>query len=196
MGAGRAFADVLSYPGVDLPARVDACVAALSGGAGAGRAACSAPGDAARLAPDASVHELLAFRSEAGRLGLARLEEAYTAAFDLDPACSLAVGHHVFGENARRSVFMARLADMYRDAGLPPAEGELPDHLPAILRYLDAGSPGPAMDDLVADAVVPALERVSESLGRTDHPYAPVVRALLGHLAPALATTSRQGTPA
>lgn len=177
MGAGRAFADLLSYPGADLPARVDACVATLSDG-GAGRG------------------QLMAFRSEAARLGLARLEEAYTAAFDLDPACSLAVGHHVFGENARRSVFMARLADMYGDAGLPPAEGELPDHLPAILRYLDAGSPGPAMDDLVADAVVPALERVSESLGRTDHPYAPVVRALLGHLAPALATTSRQGTPA
>ncbi len=178
MGAGRAFADLLSYPGADLPTRVDACVAALPGDGGEG------PG------------QLMAFRREAERLGLARLEEAYTAAFDLDPACSLAIGHHVFGENARRSVFMARLADMYRDAGLPPAEGELPDHLPAILRYLDVGPQSQAMDDLVADAVVPALERLSATLGRADHPYAPVARALLGHLAPALATTGRQGTPA
>ncbi len=188
MGAARAFADLLSYPAADLAARVDACVAALSGDGGIGRARVNAA--------DEPVRDLLAFRSEAVRLGVARLEEAYTAAFDLDPACSLAVGHHVFGENARRSVFMARLAEMYRDAGVPPAEGELPDHLPAVLRYLDAGPPGTVMDDLVADAVVPALERVSESLGRADHPYAPVVRALLSHLAPALATTSRQGTPA
>lgn len=183
MGICRAFADLLSYPRAGVLALVDECLAEL-----ASPARQDVP---ARLASD-----LLAFRASAERLGLARLEEAYAAAFDFDPACSLSVGHHVFGETARRSVFMCRLAEMYRDAGQSAVSADLPDHLPAILRFLDAGPAGPATDELVADAVVPALQRVAEALGRANHPYAPVVCALLGSLTGAATETRRQGAPA
>jgi nitrate reductase molybdenum cofactor assembly chaperone NarJ/NarW len=176
MSACRAFAALFSYPRAGVLALVDECLATVTA--------------------DASAADLLAFRGEAERLGLARLEEAYTAAFDFDPDCSLSVGHATFGENARRSVFMCRLAGMYRDAGLPPADGELPDHLPAVLRYLDAGPPVPEKDDLLVDAVVPALAHLARALGRVNHPYAPVARALLAHLAPAAAEGDRRRTPA
>lgn len=173
MGAYAAFADLLSYPGPEVLAVVDRCMAG-------------------RLAPE----HLLAFRAEAERLGVSGLEEAYTAAFDLDPACSLYVGHHVFGENARRSVFMVRLAELYRASGLPQCDRELPDHLPVVLRYLDAAAPCPQADDLLRDALVPALGRLVDRLEPAHHPYTPVLRALLALMAPALADAGRQGAPA
>ncbi len=119
------------------------------------------------------------FREDAERMGLARLQEVYTAAFDLDADCSLYVGHHVFGENVRRSLFMARLAAEYR-AWPPAAAGrDLPDRLPAVLRYADGPIPGDVRTELVEQVVGPAVRHVTKALADRDHPYASLLRALL-----------------
>jgi nitrate reductase delta subunit len=164
MAVYAAFADVLSYPGAETLAAVDRCL--METGVGQG---------------SAFALDLLEFHANAERLGRAALEEAYTRAFDLEPASCLYVGHHVFGETTRRSAFMARLSAMYREAGGPVTSGELPDHLPEVLRYLDANDATRANAELLSDAVVPALRQILAALDRSGHPYGPVVRALLAY---------------
>ena len=155
MGIYQCIADVLEYPDERLNARLDACEAALGARA------------------------LAAFRAEAERVGVARLQELYASAFDMDAGCALYAGHHLFGADVRRSIFMACLAAQYREAGFDAAP-ELPDYLPAILRYVDR-APGAAVgvrEELLSEVVLPAARRLAEALDRRQHPYAPVLRAL------------------
>lgn len=184
MGAYRAFADLLSYPDGNLLAHVDRCLKELAGAPSSTSEAGATPG---RL--------LLAFRETAERLGTARLEDAYTAAFDLDPACSLYLGHHLFGENARRGIFMFRLVQLYREAGFAAPAGEPPDHLPVVLRYVDLDPTAESMQEILSDAVVPVTGRLLEALVRIDHCYVPVVRALFAHAAGAVDKPGGQETP-
>jgi nitrate reductase delta subunit len=177
MSVYAAFADVLSYPSHDTLPAVDRCLAEIDVAQGSSLA-----------------RDLLEFRASAERLGPAALEEAYTRAFDLEPASCLYVGHHVFGETTRRSLFMARLAAMYREAGVHPPGGELPDHLPHVLRYLDANGGTTASRDLLADAVVPALRQIVAALDRARNPYARAVGALLAHAATDASRLTAAGT--
>ncbi len=169
MGVYARFADLLDYPSIDLPARLREAVA------------CSTRAD---------VREALqSFRAELQRLGLARLQEAYIAAFDLDGDCALEVGHHLFGEDRRRSLFMAHLAADYHASGFAGAGTELADHLPVLLRYIDGEIPAQARQELIDDAIVPAVRDTTRALARRTHPYAPVLRALLE----ILESTHREG---
>ncbi len=170
MGVYGRFADLLDYPGTDVEACVDACLAELA----------DAPPDAREA--------LMRFREEARHLGLSGLEEAYTAAFDMDVHCTPYVGHRLFGENARRGLFMVRLAADYRRHGFAAPAEELPDHLAVMLRYLDAVSCSEGvgfqprcdeLDELIRDAIVPAAQQLAEALECRRHPYAPVLRAML-----------------
>lgn len=170
MGIYACFADLLEYPDDMLGPRLASCIAK----SGAGN-------DAARDA-------ILRFREEADRRGLPAVQELYTSAFDLDASCTLYVGHHLFGESARRGVFMARLAGEYRQSGFRCLEHELPDHLPVLLRYLDAitdlqqGESDEVGRELIAEILLPATKRIAEALEGRNHPYAHVLRALLVQL--------------
>lgn len=167
MGLYGSFADLLEYPGPDVGRRLDACVASIDG------SRLDEPrGEAAAM--------LRRFRERIGRVGLAGMEEAYTAAFDMDPGCTLSVGHHLFGETQHRSLFMSRLAVIYSEAGFVQTGSELPDHLPTMLRFVDGlGATDQARVTLVDDAIVPACRAIAEALGRRDDPYALAFRALL-----------------
>lgn len=184
MSVYAAFADLLMYPRSDPRALVERCRAGL------GRS--SRGEEAERL--------LSEFEDAARRVGITGLEEAYTVGFDLAPSGTLYVGHHVFGENMRRSLFLCRLVELYRESGADCAGGELPDHLTSILRYLDGGKGGTAREELVADAVIPALSHIVSSLESGGNPYAPAVRALQAVLAetapPAVADVVRASRPA
>jgi nitrate reductase molybdenum cofactor assembly chaperone len=179
MGIPSSFADLLDYPCADLPQRLDRCLAAVGGSDGV-------TGDDA-----GAVGALLRLRVEVERLGIARLEEAYTAAFDMDPGCSLYVGHHLFGETQHRSLFMSRLAAIYRDAGFAEAGAELPDYLPTLLRFVDgAGVAEESRATLVDEAIAPAARAIAEALEQRDAPYALAVRALVAALGVGLPATA------
>ncbi|MGA8891567.1 MAG: molecular chaperone TorD family protein, partial [Anaeromyxobacteraceae bacterium] len=106
----EAFAELLSYPTSDPAPAARRCRALLSG---------------------RSAATLGAFVSRAERARPHEMEEAYSSTFDLDPACAPYVGHHLAGETPKRGIFMARLADAYREDGFPGGapSGELPDHV-------------------------------------------------------------------
>lgn len=144
--------------------------------------ALEAAGEMDRVAPDmaAACGRLAEWLSQAPP-GAA--EERYSGLFDLSPVCTLHVGYHLFGEAYQRGALLAGLAAEMRKAGVP-AEGDLPDFLPALLRLFAALPPGEDRETLVDALLLPALTRMTEALKDVDSPWADVLRALPALLAP------------
>lgn len=105
-----------------------------------------------------------------------RLQENYTAAFDLRPETTLNLTYHAFGDNEKRAAALARLQHVYDQAGWERTTGELPDYLPLMLEFL-AIQPGP-------ERVLPvwqclrATAALAAGLERTAPAYAALVRPL------------------
>lgn len=101
------------------------------------------------------------FYEYAKTLSPGRLEEVYTGTFDLDAACHPYVGYHLFGETYKRSAFMVELKERYKAQGFESPENELPDHLSILLRFLSFTEDHALADDLVRDALLPVLDRMT-----------------------------------
>ena len=142
-------ADLVDYPGPELPARVAACRALVEE---------SSPRAGALFA---------AFADDVERTPAGRLEELYAVAFDLElptgiePSCYPYVGHHLLGESYRRSRFMVGLLERYREHGFEPAPGELPDHVLVILRFLAHAPDSELAEEIVGEALLPALGQMT-----------------------------------
>jgi nitrate reductase assembly molybdenum cofactor insertion protein NarJ len=57
---------------------------------------------------------LVAFHSSVLGLAPGKIEEIYTNTFDLRAESSLYVGHHLFGEDYKRSALMSRMKSWYK----------------------------------------------------------------------------------
>jgi nitrate reductase delta subunit len=183
VGADRellaAFADALAYPYGPIDEQVGHCQA-----------------EAAGLSPEAA-EMLEPFRAFAETATLGQLQEAYTSAFDLDslsdlePTCYPYVGHHLFDENPKRSAFILGLNERYRRFGFA-ADGELPDHLIVILLFASECEDDEIVDEILSDAVVPALRGMVGHHAPTEEPRTARERYQLV-LAALLATLEAQG---
>lgn len=161
-----AFADLLSYPSSDPAPAARRCRDLVSG-----RGSAAAIGE---------------FLSRAEKARPFEMEEIYSSTFDLDPACAPYLGHHLAGETPKRGVFMARLADAYRQDGFEGGTrtGELPDHVSVVLRYLSAVPSGASRQALLEDALVPALDKMLEALPAPENVYRSVLAALRAEVNP------------
>ncbi len=109
---------------------------------------------------------------------LLKLQEHYTAVFDMNPSASLNLTYHLMGDREDRGRALAELLDVYRRAGFEPAVNELPDFLPLMLEFMAASSPAqPPALILRCLSAVPAL---SGRLKETDSPYAVPLELLCG----------------
>ncbi len=117
------------------------------------------------------------FIDEVGRLELGEWEELHTRTLDLSPAFVPYVGHVTWGENYRRGEFMADLKGDMRRNGIE-LNGELPDHIEPILRYV-AAAPEPLSDLL--DVLVGAVTQMQSTLASADkkNPYRHLLAATL-----------------
>jgi nitrate reductase delta subunit len=110
---------------------------------------------------------LLLFLDELERTPSGRLEELYSSAFDFDLpteaglSCYPHVGHYLLGESYRRSRLLVGLLERYREHGFEVPEGELPDHLAVILRFLAHAPDSDAAAEIVSEALLPALARMT-----------------------------------
>lgn len=161
MTAYSAFAGILDYPDASLAKLVAACSAEL-----------------AREAPEADAH-LLAFQAAIAGESLGSLQELYTDAFDLRPDCTPNLGYHIFGDDARRGVFLAELKGRMAAAGIALGV-ELPDHIIFILRYMDLAEE--ERTPLIEDCLLPSLTKMLGVFEKTENPYGHVLRALLSLL--------------
>lgn len=160
-------AALLRYPGPERPAHAE-------------RLLTLARAEAPEIAAAVETH-----LREVAPLSLTAVEELYTVTFDLNPVVTLEIGWHLFGEQYERGVLLARLRAELAEAGVPE-DGELPDHLPSVLRLL--GRLGDdARAELIAERVAPALAKIRAALDPTPNPYRHLLAAvgtLLGVPAP------------
>ncbi len=106
-----------------------------------------------------------------------QMEEIYTRTFDLEPSCCLYVGYYLFGDTARRGLFMAQLKEEYEHSGFSQAR-ELPDHLSLMLRFLGSGCGREKAEELIALCILPAMEKMLRQLDDSHNPYHGVLRTL------------------
>jgi nitrate reductase delta subunit len=106
-----------------------------------------------------------------------RLQENYTAAFDMNPSTTLNMTYHLYGDGEKRAATMARLQQVYFDAGYECIADELPDFLPLMLEF-SAECPSTTNIDLFLHCSA-GLDGLVNRLQKMAQPYA----ALLGILA-------------
>ena len=96
---------------------------------------------------------------------LLKLQEHYTAVFDMNPSASLNLTYHLMGDGEDRGRALAELLEVYRQAGFEPAVNELPDFLPLLLEFLAAAPQAETHEPVMRClAAVPALAgRLKES---------------------------------
>ena len=152
------FAAILDYPKQSIARLVDDCLTELAG-----------------EAPDASA-QLAEFQTAIAQKSLSQLQEIYTSAFDLRPDCTPNLGYHVFGDDARRGVFLAALKERMEACGMDLGV-ELPDHIAFILQYLDLAEEERPV--VIEDCLLPSLTKMLEVLKDGTNPYEHALRALL-----------------
>jgi nitrate reductase delta subunit len=153
------FAGLLEYPGPGLHEMVSEC-------------------ERTAAVPEAA-RGLQEFRRFVEATPPERLEEEYTAAFDLGAERCPYVGYHLFGDGCARSAFLQQLKSRFRDRGLETGS-ELPDHLSYLLRFASACGPGQEREEIVREAILPALQRMTA--GQPDA-YTSLLEALAAVLA-------------
>lgn len=154
------FANLLDYPDDRLPQRLEECSTEL-----------------ATVSPEAT-KLLKSFQRSQQELGITRLQEAYTSTFDLQPECTLNLGYHLFGEDPRYGMFLAKLKELFQEAGVDTGT-ELPDHLCYLLRYVAAVPASDKSSTIISDCLLPAASKIAQSMHKKLNPYRPLVEALL-----------------
>lgn len=116
------------------------------------------------------------FHREVELLTLEQLQELYVQTFDLNPACSLEIGWHLFGENYERGEFLVKMRQEMRHYAVPES-AELPDHLAHVLPVLGRMAPEEA-DEFGGKFLRPALEKMLATLAGKNNPYENVLAAV------------------
>ncbi len=131
----------------------------------------------AALPESAARPHLERFIRAAGARSLDDWEMLYTRTLDLSPLVAPYVGYQQWGENYRRGNFMSRMNAELARLGIE-TDGELPDHLIPVLRYLAAAeTPLPELLENLA----PAVDKMRAALRKAekDNPYLFLLQAVL-----------------
>lgn len=116
------------------------------------------------------------FLKRIGGLSLGEWEELHTRTLDLNPPAAPYVGFQVWGESYQRGVFLSKMSRASMEAEIN-IEGELPDHLIPILRYLaHISDPLPELIEIFPQA----MERMHVTLRKADpdNPYLEILEAV------------------
>ena len=162
MAAYALLASVLDYPGPETASQVRDCITEL-----------------AAKHPEAS-KLIVDFEAERARMSLGQLQEIYTSTFDMRPDCTPNLGYHLFGNDARRNIFLAQLKERMQAQHIDIGT-ELPDHLSLVLRLLERQGSGAESHVLIHDCLIPAVSQMVEALDQksSSNLYSNVLRALL-----------------
>jgi nitrate reductase delta subunit len=152
---------LLHYPDDELLQRLDQIAAAV------------------RHWPESDIKTAVAdFTAHLGGCPAIRLQEDFTAAFDMRSDTTLNLTYHAYGDNEKRAAALARLQHFYDEAGWARITGELPDYLPLMLEFL-AIHPRPATATPVWQCLQ-ATETLVAGLEKSAPAYAALLRPLAG----------------
>ena len=119
--------------------------------------------------PGAERQHVADFLAGVRPLSLGAWEELHTRTLDLNPPAAPYLGFQTWGESYQRGAFLAKMSREVVEGEID-AEGELPDHLIPVLRYLaQAESPLPELVEIFE----PSVKRMAASLRQSDpaNPY-------------------------
>ena len=119
---------------------------------------------------------LVAFLKKISPLSLGAWKELYTRTLDLNPPSAPYIGFQTWGESYQRGVFLSKMNRELLESGID-LQGELPDHLIPVLRYL--GRVPQPMPELI-EVLGPAIKRMTEGLRKADpgNPYLDLLEAV------------------
>jgi nitrate reductase molybdenum cofactor assembly chaperone len=123
------------------------------------------------------VNDVIRFIHDSEALSLCERQELYARTFDLNPACALEIGYHLFGENYKRGVFLANLRQTEEPFAVGQAN-QLPDYLPVLLRLLVKLDEQELRASLIAECLLPALEKMLKAFGESENPYRYLLKAI------------------
>src|SRR5690348_7356817 len=102
------------------------------------------------------------------------MQELYVQTFEFNPACTLEIGWHLFGENYERGEFLVRMREQLRRYGIAESH-ELPDHLTHLLPLVAAMDRDEAAR-FAGEFLLPALAKIRGAIH--DNAYQPVIAAI------------------
>jgi nitrate reductase delta subunit len=105
-------------------------------------------------------------------------QELYVQTFEFNPACTLEIGWHLFGENYERGEFLVRMREQLRRYGIVESS-ELPDHLTHLLALIGRMEHEEAAE-LAGHFLLPALAKIQDGL--KENPYGSVIAAVQAKL--------------
>jgi nitrate reductase molybdenum cofactor assembly chaperone NarJ/NarW len=128
------------------------------------------------LAHDRASAQLRSFFAWFGSASPLALAQEYVKTFDLAKRSTLYLTFYSLGDRRDRGLALLRLKRLYRAAGLPLRDDELPDFLPVMLEFASAAARG--QGEVVLREHRPALELIRLSLHAERSPYSAVLDAV------------------
>ena len=160
----RKFAVLFSYPDEHVAEHAEQCVLSM------------------QQVDSKAVTPLVSFTTFVESNPPSRIEEAFTAAFDLQPVCHPYIGYQLCGESQQRTMFMLKLRELYRQFDFEPGK-DLPDHIAEVLRFVGSISDCGCRDEIIRDGLLPALDKLTKEIESDGNPYLGLLFSLQRYLA-------------
>lgn len=122
---------------------------------------------------DAGLNE---FAEEMAKLTVSGIQELFISTFDWNPATTLDMGWHLYGEQYERGEFLVRMRQELRRYGVAES-AELPDHLTHTLRLLGRMDAA-AAEKFAREFTAPAVAKLLAALEEKKTPFVAIVRAV------------------
>ena len=100
------------------------------------------------------------FKERIGTLNLTQIQEHYSDLIDMNPHFHPYVAAHLIGESYKRSIFLVKLRELFREQQHEPPSNELPDHLAVLLRFVSILKDHEIAKSILADLILPALHQI------------------------------------
>lgn len=123
---------------------------------------------------DAAKPVFRAFLDALEKDGAIIAQQKYVAAFDHDPANSLYLAWHRYGNDRGQGKALAALNALYRAAGLEPVYGSMPDYLPRMLEFMAVSEDWAV--EVMLDGFGPEMWKLAENLSASDPMRASILK--------------------
>lgn len=159
---------LLEYPREDIRYRVDEAIILLSG--------------YTNKYPPEVVVSLQEFMKGISDMPLDDLQGTYSYTFEMSADSTLDMGAHIY-DGFKRTENLVNIKTMYRNHDFPfetLGKGELPDHLPLVLRFLGFTKDEGLKKDFEKDFLIKALEKLNRNFTKInpENPYGRLINAI------------------
>lgn len=159
-------AALFEYPTDNIVSRVDEVIANIRG---------------VENLPQEVVPSIQEFRKAIESMPIDEVQVIYSYTFEMSSDFTLDMGAHIY-DGFKRSDNLVNIKTMYRRFEFPfetLGKGELPDHLPLILRFLGFVKGEEVKGDFEKDFLIKSLEKLYKNFTkRQDNPYHHVINAV------------------